>query len=113
MKILLRNASGVLTQDDRDLAEKKFNRLNRYFATQPILELVHFELRGWHRLEVTLRADGRVIRAVGDASDFRQTVDQAVDNCEFRLAKLKDRVSRDKRGSSSRRFPDLESGLSE
>ena len=92
MEILVRNAEGNLTQEDRDYAAKKLGRLDRYFHAAKRVELVHREFRQGHRIEATVFADGFTLRGEVSNGSVRAAIDKVADKLESRLRRLKTKL---------------------
>ncbi len=96
MEIIVRNAEGNLSAKDRDYAQQKVNRLNRYFHQANRVELVHRENKvdhhASHRIEITVFADGYTVRGEENDTDIRAAIDKVSHKLENRLSKLKGRI---------------------
>jgi len=96
MDVLIRNAEGNLSLENREYAAKKLGKLNRYFNSATKVEIVHHEERQQHklshRIEVTVHADGLYMR--GDEHDVsvHAAIDKVADKMENRLRRLKSRI---------------------
>ncbi|MCH8978952.1 MAG: ribosome-associated translation inhibitor RaiA [Armatimonadetes bacterium] len=92
MELLVRNAEGNLTQDDRDYAAKKLGKLDRYFHAAKKVELVHRKVRLDHRIEVTVFADGFTLRGEESNGSVRAAIDKVAGKLENRLRRLKTKL---------------------
>lgn len=96
MEILLRNAEGNLSQSDRDYAAEKLGKLDHYFHQAQKVEIVHRERRLAHHpshcIEVTVMADGYMIRSEEHDESLRAAIDKVSDKLENRLRRLKGRI---------------------
>lgn len=92
MEVLIRNAEGNLTPQDREYAAKKLSRLDRYFSQATRVEIVHRESRLGHRVEVTVFADGLTVRSEETDASVTAAIDLAGEKLENRLRKLKTRL---------------------
>lgn len=105
MELLVRNAEGNVPPKQRDYAAKKLSKLERYFHKANKVEMVHSEQKGIHRLEVTVFADGFIIR--GDESDtsLKSCIDRVSEKLESRLRKLKRRLVDSHRRRGAKEIP--------
>jgi len=94
MDVLVRNAEGNVTQNDREYAAKKLGKLNRYFHQASKVELVHRAEKSAHRVEITVFADGYTIRGEESDASLQAAIDKVSDKLENRLKKLKGRMAR-------------------
>jgi putative sigma-54 modulation protein len=96
MDVLIRNASGNLSIEDRDYASKKLSKLDRYFHRATKVEIVHRAERTasheGHKIEVTVFADGMTIRSEDVEPSLRAAIDKAADRIESRLRRIKHRI---------------------
>jgi len=92
MQILIRNAEGNLTVEDREYAAEKLGRLDRYFNQASRVEIVHREQKLIHRIEVTVFADGLTVRGEESDNNIRAAIDLVGDKIEGRLRKLKSKL---------------------
>ncbi len=96
MEVLIRNAEGNLSQFDRDYAAKKLGKLDRYFNKATKVEFVHREVhrgnRDAHKVEVTIFADGLVVRGEEEDASIHAAIDIVGDKLENRLRRIKKRL---------------------
>ncbi|KUK13625.1 MAG: ribosome-associated translation inhibitor RaiA [Synergistetes bacterium] len=78
----------------KEYAEKKLSKMTRYFDR--ILDAsVVFEMEGnAPQVEITLDANGVILRGVERAENFQAALDFAIDKIEKQLRRFKDRLSR-------------------
>jgi len=102
MQVIVRNTQGHLADPDRDYAVKKLERLSRYFHSARSVEIVYREEKAFHRLDVTVHADGFHLRGEEQDQSVRAAVDAVVDKLERRLRRLRTRIiqSHRKRGEN-------------
>ncbi|MFW5697140.1 MAG: ribosome hibernation-promoting factor, HPF/YfiA family [Fimbriimonadaceae bacterium] len=100
MEVLVRNAEGNLKQKDRDYAAKKLGKLDRYFGSARRVEIVHKEEKHEHVVEITVFADGHILRGEEQDESVTAAIDKVADKMENRLRRLKSRLvkSHRKRG---------------
>jgi len=81
----------------REHAEAKLKKLERYFDQVQEVHLVESILRNQHIVEVTLNANGTVIRAEERSPDMYTSMDLVIDKLERQLIRYKDRFMTRKR----------------
>lgn len=103
MEVLVRNAEGNVSHRDREYAAKKLGRLDRYFHSANKVEMVHRTEKLGHRIEITVFADGHIIRGEEQDADLHAAIDKVSDKLETRLRKLKGRLldSHRRRGTAN------------
>ncbi|MEQ1823035.1 MAG: ribosome-associated translation inhibitor RaiA [Fimbriimonadaceae bacterium] len=101
MEVLVRNAEGNVSAQDREYAAKKLGRLDRFFNAAQRVEMVHRTDKLGHRVEITVFADGYTIRGEEHDANLLAAIDKVGDKLEGRLRKLKTRLvdSHRKRGT--------------
>lgn len=92
MEVLVRNAEGNVSNGDREYAAKKLGRLDRYFHSANKVEMVHRTEKLGHRIEITVFADGHIIRGEEHDPSLHAAIDKVSDKLEARLRKLKGRL---------------------
>lgn len=92
MEILIRNAEGNLTPEEREYAAKRLGRLDRYFNEASKVEIVHREEKKGHRVEVTVFADGMTVRGEEVTEHVRTAIDLVGEKIEGRLRRLHKRI---------------------
>ncbi len=86
-----------ITENLQEYAEKKLSKLTRFFDNIENVEVL-FSEEDWkdgskrHIVEVTLKANGKIIKASEANQDFRSSVDLVVDKLEAQLKKLKEKI---------------------
>lgn len=114
MDVLVRNAEGNVSSEDREYAAKKLGRLDRYFNAAQKVEMVHREEKNGHRIEITVFADGLTVRGEENDANLRAAIDRVSDKLETRLLKLKGRLIRSHRRRGNATLPPaLEEDLQE
>jgi putative sigma-54 modulation protein len=82
----------------REQMEKRLNRLERYFDNIVDTEVHISQQRSFMTAEITLSANGKLIRAEERAADFRTAIDLAADKLEKQIKHYKERnLSKDRR----------------
>lgn len=101
MEVLVRNAEGNLSQQDREYAAKKLGKLGRYFNAATKVEIVHREEKlqhkPCHRIEVTVHADGLYMHGEEKDVSLNAAIDKVADKIENRLRRLKTKIVRSHR----------------
>lgn len=74
-------------------AEERLEHLLRFLRRVHSVQVVHSQERSWQLAEVTVHADGVLVRAEERSQDMRSAVDAAIDKIARQLRRYKDRVS--------------------
>ncbi|MDO5301860.1 MAG: ribosome-associated translation inhibitor RaiA [Tissierellia bacterium] len=97
----------------KDQAEKKFSKLDRYFAEEVEAKVTFAAKKGRHTTEVTVFLPGTIIRAEETTDDMYASIDLAVDALERQVRKYKTRLKKRYQNSNSIRFENFEQDLPE
>ncbi len=109
MDLLIRNAEGNLSAQEKDYAAKKLGKLDRYFNAAQKVELVHKEQKLNHKIEVTVFADGLTLRGEETDASVNAAIDKVADKLENRLRRLKGRIAK----SHKRKGNNLPNGIAD
>ena len=84
-----------------EYVRKKLAKLERHwdFISQTEVELR--QQRNWHIVEVTLTAQGRILRGEERASDFYASLDSIVDKLDRQLVRYKEQLIQRSRGAQT------------
>lgn len=96
MEVLIRNAAGNLSTEDREYAAKKLGKLDRYFEAVSRVEILHSEDRQQHKpvqkVQVNVSGDGLYLKGVEADTSIRAAIDAVAENLESRLRKHKSKI---------------------
>ncbi|HEY3418047.1 MAG TPA: ribosome-associated translation inhibitor RaiA [Armatimonadota bacterium] len=91
MQIIFSGKHVEVTPALREYAETKLAKLTRFFDHLQDVHVTESILRNQHIVEVTLHADGRVIRAEDRSPDMYSSIDLVIDKLERQLVRYKGR----------------------
>jgi len=80
-------------------AQKKLAKLERYFDRIIDAHVVTSVQRNWHTAEITISANGVLLRAEERTPDMYQSIDQAVDKIERQLKRHNEKLHSHSRGA--------------
>ena len=89
-------------------ATRKVMKLKRYFDQIIDVHVVASVNHSWHIVEITLSANGVLLRAEERTQDMYQSIDQAVEKLERQLLRHKDRLHSRSRGVVKAEVPPAE-----
>lgn len=96
MQITFTGKQVQTTDREREYAEKKLQRLSRYFNTARDAHVMHSVQRNWQIVEVQLDLNGTLLRAEERTPDFYASVDAVTDKLEQQVRRLKERIKHHK-----------------
>jgi len=91
MQIIFSGKHVEVTPALKQYAETKLNKLSRFFDGVQEVHVMESTLRNQHIVEVTLKANGTLIRAEERSADMYSSIDLVVDKLERQLSRYKER----------------------
>lgn len=96
MRVTFSGKSVNITDREREYAEKKLQRLARYFRTAREAHVTHSIQRNWQIVEVQLDVDGTILRAEERQADVFRSIDAVTDKLEQQVKRLKEKTKQHK-----------------
>ncbi|MHB2020709.1 MAG: ribosome hibernation-promoting factor, HPF/YfiA family [Candidatus Xenobia bacterium] len=94
MHIVVKGKNMEVTDALRSYAEKRLNKISKYFDTIISVDVTMSTERSWHIIEVTVFANGFVLRGEERTNDMYSSIDKVTDKLESQIKKQKGKVSR-------------------
>jgi len=95
MEVTVVGRNIVITDALRAYAEKKVDKLQKYFEREIVDAQVTMSVeRGIHTADVTIQVDGLLLRGEERTGDMYASIDSAVDKIERQIRKYKTRINR-------------------
>jgi len=91
MQIIVRGTKVPVTEDLREHAEKKLERLGRLLHDSAKVEVIQHSERELQITEIILQGDGFTLRAKERTADMYASMDAAADKIERQLKRLKEK----------------------
>jgi putative sigma-54 modulation protein len=91
-----------ITDAIRRHAEEKLNKLQRYFDIIHSVEVTASLVRNWHVVEITVHADGVLLRGEEKSADMYTSIDLVVEKIERQLKKHKGKLIHRQRDAARR-----------
>lgn len=98
-----------VTEALRDSIEKKIGRLDRYFNDNSEAKVTLSVEKGRHIIDVTIPANGVIVRGEEAKSDMYTAIDLVVDKIERQIIKHKSKIERRGDFTQSLRFAEIPS----
>ena len=96
-----------LTESLKNVAEKKFSKLDKYFSEEAEARVVFSTVREQQTVEVTIFLPKTIIRAEETTDDMYSSMDNAVDALARQIRKHKTRLKRRYQNNETIRFDEL------
>ena len=102
MKFTLKAKNTQVTEPLQDYIEKRFSRLDKYFADNDLTATVTLVVeRELHRIEATIPLKHYILRAEEKSNDMYASIDGVVDKLERQIHKYKTKVNRRSKGQAA------------
>lgn len=103
MKINLKGKNIDITDDIRYEAEKKYDRLDKYFSNEEEIDLLFSKEGNDYQVESTMYLDkGPILRAEASDENFQNAIDRTIDALVRQIRKHKTRLLKDRHQESIR-----------
>ncbi len=96
-----------LTESLKDVAEKKFSKLDKYFSEEAEARVVFSTVREEQTVEVTIFLPKTIIRAEETTDDMYSSMDNAVDALARQIRKHKTKLKRRYKNNETIRFDEI------
>lgn len=96
-----------ITDALRDVADKKFSKLDKYFQKNIQGDVTFSSEKNRKIIEVTISLPGTIIRAEESTDDMYVSIDKAVDILERQIRKYKTRLQKRYRNNDTIRFENI------
>lgn len=94
MHIVVKGKNMDVTEALRGYAEKRLGKIGKYFDTIISTDVTLSYERSWHIVEVTVFANGFVLRGEERTNDMYTSIDKVTDKLESQIKKQKGKVTR-------------------
>lgn len=102
MKFTLKTKNTQVTEPLNDYIEKRFSKLDKYFADDSLTATVTLIVeKGVHRVETMIPINRYMLRAEEKSNDMYASIDGVVDKLERQIRKYKTRVNRKSKGQQA------------
>ena len=93
MRITVKGNSDLnLDEGILDYIQNKIGRVEKFYSNIQEADLVISELRGKSTTEITIKAEGKIIRAESQAQNIKASIDKLSDKIETQMKKYKERL---------------------
>ncbi len=96
-----------VTEAMKELTEKKFSKLDKYFKDDITGRVTFSTQRNLQKVEVTIDLPGTVLRAEEATNDMYQSIDKAVDVLARQIRKHKTKLQQKLQGQETIRFENV------
>jgi len=92
MRVIVKGKNVDVTDTLQRYAEKKVDKLEKYFHNLKEARVTQSTQKGWHIVEVTLEGDGITLRGEERSTDMYTSIDQVVEKLETQIKRFKGKL---------------------
>lgn len=92
MRVTVKGKNVEVTPALQQYAEKKVQKLEKYFHSIKEAMVTQSTQRNWHIVEVTLEGDGIILRGEERSDDMYASIDQVVEKLEKQIKRFKGKL---------------------
>jgi putative sigma-54 modulation protein len=93
MQITVTARSGEISEGVKEYAAKKLKKLERLLPQIESVQITEAKERAWHIVEITLMANGMLIRGQERSGEMRSAIDLLVDKLERQVKKYREKLN--------------------
>ena len=86
-----------VSDEFKDVLEKKIDRLDKFFVEGTEATVVLSAGKTWQKVEATIRTKGAIFRAEQEAHDLGEGIDSVMDKLSSQMAKFKSKLQKKQR----------------
>ena len=107
MKVIITSKNFSASDHLKEMIEKKFAKLNKYFSNDIVVNVMLSSERGKQKIEATINARGMIFRAEEHAADAYEGIDRVVEKLSSQMSKFKAKLQKKHKDNKSLSFSDI------
>ena len=107
MKVIISSKNFNASDHLKEIIEKKFEKLGKYFSNDIISNVIISMERGKQKLEATINVKGMIFRAEEHASDAYEGVDRIVEKLSTQMSRFKTKLLKKHKDNKELLFTDI------
>ena len=107
MKTIITGKNYTPNDKLKDIIEKKFAKLDKYFSDEITGNIVTIKEKGGYKVEATINTKGNIFRAETKASDPYDCVDRCIEKLSAQTSKFKQKLQKKYKGQKDFGFEAL------
>lgn len=107
MKTIITGKNYTPSDKLKDIIEKKFAKLDKYFSDDITANVVTIKEKGGYKVEATINTKGNIFRAETKASDPYDCVDRCIEKLSTQMSKFKSKLQKKYKGQKDFGFETL------
>ncbi|MBR0126659.1 MAG: ribosome-associated translation inhibitor RaiA [Firmicutes bacterium] len=107
MKTIITGKNYTPSDKLKDIIEKKFAKLDKYFSDDITANVVTIKEKGGYKVEATINTKGNIFRAETKSSDPYDCVDRCIEKLSTQMSKFKSKLQKKYKGQKDFGFETL------
>ena len=107
MKTVITGKNYAPSEKLKDIIEKKFAKLDKYFSDDITANVLTIKEKGTYKVEATLKANGTIFRAETRSGDPYDCVDRCIEKLSNQMSRFKTKLQKKYKGQKDVGFEDL------
>ncbi len=107
MKTIITGKNYTPSDKLKDIIEKKFAKLDKYFSDDITANVVTIKEKGGYKVEATINTKGNIFRAETKSSDPYDCVDRCIEKLSTQMSKFKSKLQKKYKGQKDFGFEAL------
>jgi len=94
MKVIITCKNFSASDHLKETIEKKFDKLNKYFSSDIVANIMISMERGKQKIEATINAKGMIFRAEENSADIYESVDRILEKLSTQMSRFKTKLQK-------------------
>jgi putative sigma-54 modulation protein len=107
MKTVITGKNYTPSDKLKDIIEKKFSKLDKYFSEETTANVLTIKEKGNYKVEATINAKGTIFRAETRSGDPYDCVDRCIEKLSNQMSRFKTKLQKKYKGQKDFGFEDL------
>jgi len=107
MKVIITSKNFSASDHLKETIEKKFDKLNKYFSSDIVANVMISMERGKQKIEATINAKGMIFRAEENSADIYDSVDRILEKLSTQMSRFKTKLQKKHKDNKDLLFADI------
>jgi putative sigma-54 modulation protein len=107
MKVIITCKNFSASDHLKETIEKKFDKLNKYFSSDIVANVMISIERGKQKIESTINARGMIFRAEENSADIYESVDRILEKLSTQMSRFKTKLQKKHKDNKDLLFADI------
>ena len=107
MKVIITCKNFSASDHLKEIIENKFEKLNKYFSSDIVANVMISMERGKQKIEATINARGMIFRAEENSADIYESVDRILEKLSSQMSRFKTKLQKKHKDNKDLLFADI------